>query len=116
MFLNYSFCLSHTVNELKPVINKHKICIYILCTPLLYNYYVFHDRVTLFFADNFSKECRITIEILHNFFLDPEVFFSSHTMFINAATKEFTLVNNAFPSHHVAFEHLLNYKMVANVY
>ena len=31
-------------------------------------YYVFHDRVTLFFADNFSTECRITIEILHNFF------------------------------------------------
>ena len=50
------------------------------------------------------------------FFLDPEVFFSSHSMFINASTKEFTLVNNAFPSHHVAFEHLLYYKMVANVY
>ena len=31
-------------------------------------YYVFHDCVTLFFADNFSTECRITIEILHNFF------------------------------------------------
>ena len=29
-------------------------------------------------------------EILHNFFLDHEVFFSSHTMFINAQTKEFT--------------------------
>ena len=37
-------------------------------------------------------------------------------MFINASTKEFTLVNNAFPSHDVAYEHLLYYKMVANVY
>ena len=34
---------------------------------LLY-YYVFHDRVTLFFADNFSTECRITMKFLHNFF------------------------------------------------
>ena len=32
------------------------------------NYYAFHDRVTLFFADNFSTECRITMEFLHNFF------------------------------------------------
>ena len=31
-------------------------------------YYVFHDRVTLFFADNFSTECRITMEFSHNFF------------------------------------------------
>ena len=54
--------------------------------------------------------------IYTQFFLDPEVIFSSHIMFINAATKEFTLVNNAFASHDVAFEHLLNYKMVANVY
>ena len=37
-------------------------------------------------------------------------------MFIYAFTKEFTLVNNAFHSHDVAFEHLLYYKMVANVY
>ena len=36
-------------------------------------------------------------EILHNFFLDHEVFFSSHTMFINAQTKEFT------PTHLVTF-------------
>ena len=56
------------------------------------------------------------MEFLHNFFLDPEVIVSSHIMFINASTKEFTLVNNAFPSHDVAFEHLLYYKMVANVY
>ena len=37
-------------------------------------------------------------------------------MFINTFTKEFTLVNNASPSHDVAFEHLLYYKIVANVY
>ena len=54
--------------------------------------------------------------IFTQFFLDPEVIFNSHVMFINAFTKEFTLVNSAFPSHDVAFEHLLYYKMVANVY
>ena len=31
-------------------------------------YYVFQGRVTLFFADKFSTECRITMEFLHNFF------------------------------------------------
>ena len=30
------------------------------------------------------------MEFLHNF-LDPEVIFESHTMFINAPTKEFTI-------------------------
>ena len=54
--------------------------------------------------------------IFTQFFLGPEVIFSSHTMFINAFTKEFTLVNNASPSHDVAYEHLLYYKMVANVH
>ena len=38
-------------------------------------------------------QCRITVKFLHNFFLDPEVFFSSHTMFINDQTKEFTLTH-----------------------
>ena len=80
------------------------------------SYYVFHGLVTLFFADKVSTECRITLEFLHNFFLDSEVIFNSYIMFINAFTKEFTLVNNAFPSHDVAFEHLPYYKMVANVY
>ena len=80
------------------------------------NYYVFHGRITLFFADNFSTECWITMKFLHNFFSDREVILRSHIMFINASTKEFTLVNNASPSHDVAFEHLLYYKMVANVY
>ena len=37
-------------------------------------------------------------------------------MFINASTKEFTLVNNAIPSYDIALEHLLYYKMVANAY
>ena len=32
------------------------------------------------------------MKFLHNF-LDPEVIFSSHTMFINAPTKEFTLTH-----------------------
>ena len=51
-------------------------------------------------------------EIFTQFFLDPEVIFSSHTMFVNASTKEFTLVNSAFQSHDVVFEHLLYDKMV----
>ena len=56
-------------------------------------YYVFHGRVTLFFVNNYLTEYRITMKFLHNFFLDPEVIFSSHTMFINAPTKEFTLTH-----------------------
>ena len=56
------------------------------------------------------------MEFLHNFFLHYEVILSLHTMFINTSTKEFTLVNNVFPSHGIAFEDLLCYKMVANVY
>ena len=49
-------------------------------------------------------------------FLDPEVIIISLTMFINASTKEFTLVKHAILSYDIAFEHLLYYKMVANVY
>ena len=30
--------------------------------------------------------------------------------------KEFTLVNNTFPSHGIALEHFLDYKLVANVF
>ena len=55
------------------------------------------------------------MECLHNI-LDPEVIFSSHSMFINASTKEYTLVNNAMPSYDISFEHLLHYNMVANVH
>ena len=32
------------------------------------NYYVFHGRVTLFFANNSSTQCRISMKFLHNFF------------------------------------------------
>ena len=49
-------------------------------------YYVFHGLVTLFFANNFLTQFRITMKFLHNIFLDHEVIFSSHTMFINAPT------------------------------
>ena len=31
-------------------------------------------------------------------------------------TEEFTRVSNAIPSYDIAFEHLLYYKMVADVY
>ena len=57
-------------------------------------------------------------EIFTQFFLNQEVFFifSSHTMFINTYTKEFTLVNTAIQSHVIAIEYFLYYKMVANVY
>ena len=39
---------------------------------IFYSCYVFHDRITLFFADNFSTECRITMKFLHNFFHTPK--------------------------------------------
>ena len=55
-------------------------------------------------------------EIFTQFFLNHEVFFSSHTMFINASTEAFTRVNSDILSHGIAIEHLLYYKMVANVY
>ena len=45
-------------------------------------------------------------EIFTHFFLHPDVIFSSHTMFINASTSEFTLVNNAISSYEIAFEEL----------
>ena len=67
----------------------------------------FIGRVTLFFANNYLTEYRITMKLLHIFFLHPDVIFSSHTMFINASTKEFTLVNNAISSYDIAFEELL---------
>ena len=37
-------------------------------------------------------------------------------MFFNTSTKEFTPVNNDIPSHGIAIEHFLYYKMVAYVY
>ena len=50
-------------------------------------------------------------EIYTHFFLHPGVILSSHTMFINASTKEFNLVNNAISSYDIAFEELLYYKL-----
>ena len=40
-------------------------------------------------------------------FFYPEVIFSLQSMFINASTKEFTLVDNTIPSYNIAFEHLI---------
>ena len=67
----------------------------------------FIGRVTMIFDNNFLMECLITMKFLHIFILHPDVIFSSHTMFINASTKEFTLVNNAISSYEIAFEELL---------
>ena len=37
------------------------------CIGATANYYVFHGRVTLFFANNSLTQCRITMKFLHNF-------------------------------------------------
>ena len=71
----------------------------------------FIGRVILFFANNYLTEYRITVEFQHQFSLDPVVIFSSRTMFINASTKKFTLVNNAILSYDIAFEELLYYRL-----
>ena len=71
----------------------------------------FKGHVTLFFANNYLTEYRNILNILTQFSLDHDVIFSSHTIFINASTKEFTLVNNAIPSHEIAFEELLYYRL-----
>ena len=56
----------------------------------------FIGRVTMLFANNSLMECLITMKCLH-IFLHPDVIFNSHTMLINASTKDFT------PIHLVAF-------------
>ena len=56
----------------------------------------FIGRVTMLFANNSLMECLITMKFLH-IFLHPDVIFSSHTMLINASTKDFT------PIHLVTF-------------
>ena len=71
----------------------------------------FIGRVPMLFANNSLIECLITMKFLHIFFLHPDVIFSLHTMFINASTKEFTLVNNAISSYDIAFEELLYYML-----
>ena len=52
----------------------------------------FISRVTMFFANNSLMECLITMKFLH-IFLHPDVIFSSHTMLINASTKDFTPIH-----------------------
>ena len=47
-------------------------------------------------------------EILTQFFLDPEVIFSLHTMFINAPTKEFSHTQNFMVIRHGVKELLAN--------
>ena len=75
-------------------------------------FYTMHfiGRVTMLFANNALMECLITMKFLH-IFLHPGVIFCSHTMFINASIKEFTLVNNAISSYDIAFEELLYYRL-----
>ena len=65
----------------------------------------------MLFANNSIMECLIIMEFLHILFLHPDVIFSSHTMFINASTKEFTLINNAISRYDIAFEELLYYRL-----
>ena len=50
----------------------------------------------MLFANHSLMECLITMKFLH-IFLHPDVIFSSHTMLINASTKDFT------PIHLVTF-------------
>ena len=58
----------------------------------------FIGRDAMLFANNSLMECLITIKFLHIFFfLHLDVIFSSHTMLINASTKDFT------PIHLVTF-------------
>ena len=53
----------------------------------------FKGRVTLFFANNYLTEYRITMDFLTQFSLDPDIILSSHTMLINASTKDFTSIH-----------------------
>ena len=57
----------------------------------------FIGRVTLYFANNYLNIISDHHGILTQFSLDPDVIFSSHTMLINASTKDFT------PIHLVTF-------------
>ena len=56
----------------------------------------FIGRVTMLFTNNSLMECLIAMKFLH-IFLNPDVVISSHTMLINASTKDFT------PIHLVTF-------------
>ena len=68
----------------------------------------------MLFAINSLMDRLITMKFLH-IFLHPGVIFSSHNMFINASTHEFTLVNNAISSYDIAFEELLYYRLAPSI-
>ena len=53
---------------LKYFVQFFNTMLYVFKFGYILTYYVFHDRVTLFFADNFSMECQIIVKFLHNFF------------------------------------------------
>ena len=74
------------------------------------HYLVFHRPRNPVFRNNYLQNIGSPWNF-YTIFLDPEVFFCLHTMFINASTKEFTLVNNSIPSYDIAFEHLLYYRI-----
>ena len=44
------------------------ICKVVKISYIIGKYYVFHGRVTLFFANNFLTQRWITMKFLHNFF------------------------------------------------
>ena len=67
-------------------------------------------RVTLFLPITIQQNIGSPWHF-YTIFLDPDAIFSSHNMFINASTKEFTLVNNAIPSYDIVVEHLPYYKL-----
>ena len=67
----------------------------------------FIGRLRLFFANNSVGMSDHHGILTQFFFFYHEVTFSSHTMLINASTKEFALVNNAIPSYDIAFGNLL---------
>ena len=90
------------LSELVPIVTIIMLFLYILC--------ISSAALPCFSLITILMECLITMKFLH-IFLHPDVIFSSHTMFINASTKEFTLVNNAISSYDIAFEELLYYKL-----
>ena len=53
----------------------------------------FIGRATMLFPNNSLMECLITMKFLYIFFLQTDVIFSSHTMLINASTKDLTSIH-----------------------
>ena len=67
----------------------------------------FIARVTMLFANNsLINGMSDHHEIFTHYFLHSDVIFSSHTMFNNASTKEFTI-----SSYDIAFKELLYYRL-----